>query len=166
MALNTSECSGGHLPRDLISENLTSALTADVYQVAASATVLGLVFHLSILKPLEVEQFMYTLITSFFTLIVGLFALHAFNGSSLPDAILRVSTIAGGLAFGVLFSMIVYRLFFHRLRRFPGPLGARITKFYSASVAAKTVQYHKAVAQMHEEYGDFIRTGMCDSYLG
>ncbi|OCL07514.1 putative benzoate 4-monooxygenase cytochrome P450, partial [Glonium stellatum] len=55
--------------------------------------------------------------------------------------------------------IVVYRLFFHRLHKFPGPFGAKLTRFYAVSRASKNIQYHKEVAKMHEQYGDFIRTG-------
>lgn len=160
MSSDFLEAAKGRFPGEFLLERLAVALNAGTGQTAVSAAVLGLVLHLSILKPLEVEQFMYTLIASCFTLILGLLIFHIFSGFPILDAFLRVALISSCLGFGVLFSMVVYRLFFHRLRNFPGPIGAKISKFYSVFLAAKTVQYHKDVARMHEKYGDFIRTGM------
>lgn len=136
------------------------AMTADISHVAASAAVLGVILHHSILRPLQVEEFMYTLITCLSLATGGLFSSYALSGSSIVQALIRVVLTMGGFIGGALVSMVIYRLFFHRLCKFPGPLGARVSKFYSASLAAKDVQYHKNVARMHEKYGDFIRTGM------
>lgn len=135
------------------------ATSADISHVAASAAVLGVVLHHSILRPLQVEEFMYTLITCLFLSTGGLFSAYVLSGSSIVQALARVFLTMGGFVGGALVSMVVYRLFFHRLCKFPGPLGARVSKFYTASLAAKDVQYHKNVARMHEKYGDFIRTG-------
>ncbi|KAI4602498.1 hypothetical protein KJ359_009742 [Pestalotiopsis sp. 9143b] len=135
------------------------AMTADISHVAASAAVLGVILHHSILRPLQVEEFMYTLITCLSLATGGLFSSYALSGSSIVQALIRVVLTMGGFIGGALVSMVIYRLFFHRLCKFPGPLGARVSKFYSASLAAKDVQYHKNVARMHEKYGDFIRTG-------
>ncbi|KKY13964.1 putative cytochrome p450 [Diplodia seriata] len=55
-------------------------------------------------------------------------------------------------------STIIYRLFFHRLRKFPGPLGAKISKFYSLYLSRK-IQYHFEVEKLHQQYGDVVRTG-------
>ncbi|KAF3038407.1 hypothetical protein E8E11_005959 [Didymella keratinophila] len=59
----------------------------------------------------------------------------------------------------VLSSIAIYRLFFHRCRNFPGPLPAKITRFYAAYLSAKNIQYYKELAKAHEKYGDFVRTG-------
>ncbi|KAF4545568.1 Cytochrome P450 [Lasiodiplodia theobromae] len=55
--------------------------------------------------------------------------------------------------------MATYRLFFHRLRKFPGPFGAKLSRFYVTLTSAKKVQYHEEIKKWHEKYGDFIRTG-------
>ncbi|ETS82891.1 hypothetical protein PFICI_04767 [Pestalotiopsis fici W106-1] len=137
------------------------ATNADIGHVAACAALFGVILHHSILRPFEVEQFMYKLITCFFLLTGGLFGVHLLNDAAVLHAAFRSAVALGSLLGGTLFSMVVYRLFFHRLCRFPGPWGAKVSKFYSASLAAKDVQYHKSLARMHEQYGDFIRTGMC-----
>lgn len=41
---------------------------------------------------------------------------------------------------GIIFSIGIYRLFFHRLLSFPGPLVAKLTRFYTVKKAFKTVQ--------------------------
>ncbi|EKG20298.1 Cytochrome P450 [Macrophomina phaseolina MS6] len=55
--------------------------------------------------------------------------------------------------------MAVYRVFFHRLRHFPGPFGAKLSRFYSAYLAGKDIKYYKEIEKMHRKYGDFVRTG-------
>jgi hypothetical protein len=71
----------------------------------------------------------------------------------------RVSLIAISFNTGLISSMSIYRLFFHRLHHFPGPFGAKLTRFYDASLAAKNVQYNVEIRKLHEQYGDFVRTG-------
>lgn len=75
---------------------------------------------------------------------------------------LRAFVLVTSFNTALLGSIGAYRLLFHRLRRFPGPLGAKITKFYAARLAAKDVQYYKEVAKMHARYGDIVRTGMLE----
>lgn len=68
--------------------------------------------------------------------------------------------------FGALFSSIVtYRLAFHRLRHFPGPLGAKITKGYGLWMA-RNVKYIDELCNLHEAYGDIVRTGMFLNFNG
>ena len=66
---------------------------------------------------------------------------------------------ASSFNLGLLSSIAVYRLAFHRCGKFPGPTGAKVTKFYAARLSAKNVQYYSELAKMHEQYGDFVRTG-------
>ena len=56
-------------------------------------------------------------------------------------------------------SMVVYRLFFHRLNGFPGPWMARTTKLWHCMKVLNFDSYRQ-IDKLHEEYGDFVRTGM------
>ena len=56
-------------------------------------------------------------------------------------------------------SMIIYRVFFHRLHQFPGPFMAKVSKLYHAYLSAKKSQNHLVVDRLHQEYGPFVRTG-------
>ncbi|KAK8094268.1 cytochrome P450 [Apiospora hydei] len=127
----------------------------------ASTAALGVNLHLTLLMPYEAEQFMYRLLGGLLVSWVGYFFFQLVLGFSILSSVFRVLVVSGSLYVGIFVSIGIYRLFFHRLRGFSGPLAAGLTKFYSVSQAAKTVQYHKDVARIHEEYGDFVRTGEC-----
>ncbi len=61
--------------------------------------------------------------------------------------------------FGSLFfSIVVYRVFFHRTRHFPGPKLAAVSKFYHTLHATDSRQ-HLFLDRLHKQYGDFVRTG-------
>lgn len=55
-------------------------------------------------------------------------------------------------------SIAIYRLFFHRLGRFPGPYWARISNFYAVYMFRKSDTY-LVVRELHEKYGPIVRTG-------
>lgn len=55
-------------------------------------------------------------------------------------------------------SIIIYRLFFHRLRHFPGPIAAKITEFYGP-YRARNWKIHIEDTKLLEKYGDFVRVG-------
>jgi cytochrome P450 family 628 len=57
------------------------------------------------------------------------------------------------------FSIVTYRLAFHQLRHFPGPLGAKITKGYALWMA-RNAKYVDELCYLHQVYGDVVRTGM------
>ncbi|KAI0883093.1 putative benzoate 4-monooxygenase cytochrome P450 [Annulohypoxylon maeteangense] len=129
------------------------------FQAAASSALAGVVFHLTLPQLTDIEFFMYKLIATFTLALFGLGTALFLNGFSLFDTFTRVSILTLGFYGGLFTSMGIYRVFFHRLRNFPGPLDLKISRFFSARRAATSVQYHKVVAEMHEKYGDFIRTG-------
>lgn len=78
--------------------------------------------------------------------------------SPLLHAVIAASCIAGTYASALFASMLIYRSFFHKLRQFPGPPLAKLTKFYHAY---KVRDFKQCVwlHEVHEKYGDFVRTG-------
>lgn len=55
-------------------------------------------------------------------------------------------------------SMVVYRVFFHRLGGFPGPRLAKASKFYH-SLCCYRMDNHQVRTRWHKQYGDFVRVG-------
>ena len=55
-------------------------------------------------------------------------------------------------------SMITYRVFFHKLHQFPGPMLAPVTKLWHVSQLLKQPNF-TLFDQLHHRYGDFVRTG-------
>lgn len=58
-----------------------------------------------------------------------------------------------------LLSIGVYRLLLHRCGKFPGPLGAKLSRFLIACIPSKKPQNFKELEKMQAEHGDFVRTG-------
>ncbi|KAK4187949.1 Tryprostatin B 6-hydroxylase [Podospora australis] len=68
-----------------------------------------------------------------------------------------VSTILSSTYLASLFaSIVVYRLFFHPLRRFPGPVAAKITRFYGPWIA-RNGHMHLEHIKLHKKYGTIVR---------
>jgi tryprostatin B 6-hydroxylase len=80
---------------------------------------------------------------------------HSYNSTEATKAGLQVVATYLGVLFT---SMTVYRLFFHRLRRFPGPLGARISKIWHVW-QVRGAQNHLVLDKIYHQYGTFVRTG-------
>ena len=55
-------------------------------------------------------------------------------------------------------SIILYRIFFHPLRKFPGPIWARVSKFWHVGKLLSQPNF-KLLDDLHQQYGDFVRTG-------
>lgn len=56
-------------------------------------------------------------------------------------------------------SIVTYRVFFHRLRHFPGPFWACVTKLWHVW-KARNSQNHFFLSEVQKQYGDFVRTGI------
>jgi hypothetical protein len=134
---------------DFVSKIFKKAVQGDAFHGAGVAITLGVLFHLAI-RPFEFEFIMYHFMAA--SVLVFSLLVHAFG-------VVKASLFAGCFNTGLLASIAVYRLAFHRCRNFPGPVAARLTRFYAASLSARNVQYYKELANMHAQYGDFVRTG-------
>ncbi|UNI22115.1 hypothetical protein JDV02_008035 [Purpureocillium takamizusanense] len=81
-------------------------------------------------------------------------------GNGVTIALWRTASADTSFLAGLFGSMLLYRAFFHRLRRFPGPFAARLSNFYHFAITARTnMQHHLFIRKLHGQYGDFVRTG-------
>ena len=84
------------------------------------------------------------------------------NGLNSSLSVLRSSALAATTStwaaiFGVFLSMAAYRLFFHRLRHFPGPLGAKLTSWWASSLHGRRWHFYESLHGLHKQYGDYVR---------
>lgn len=77
---------------------------------------------------------------------------------SLWMIITKAHWIIAGYLLALFTSITIYRVFFHRLKHFPGPIWARITKIWHAW-KARHRQNHLVLTELQRQYGDFVRTG-------
>lgn len=73
--------------------------------------------------------------------------------------LVKAHWIIPGYIIGLFASITIYRLFYHRLKHFPGPTWASITKIWHAWQARHRTNY-LVLERLHNQYGDFVRTGM------
>lgn len=55
-------------------------------------------------------------------------------------------------------SMVIYRLFFHQMCKFPGPLWARISMWFWVPIEMRG-QRHLVIPELHKKYGHVVRVG-------
>lgn len=132
---------------------------ASIASTAGAGAVLGVLFHLAI-TGVEFELYIFHFIFgSFLAFCGGIYTLKSIGGYGFYHTFLRTSLFATTFSAALLTSILLYRILFHRCRKFPGPLGAKFSRFYAAGLAGKNVQYYKEIAKLHKQYGDFVRTG-------
>lgn len=134
------------------------ALRASAGSLAGLAALYGLLFHALVLRKLAVEEYMYTFFGCYLVAMASVFPI-CLSVLDMRQALTTASLLIISFNAGLYFSMATYRLFCHRLRKFPGPFGAKLSRFYVTLTSAKKVQYHEEIKKWHEKYGDFIRTG-------
>lgn len=83
---------------------------------------------------------------------------------TLSHAVQLTASIAAAYLGALWTSMIIYRVFFHRLRGFPGPRLAATSKLYHVCRLGKMDNFRK-LAGWHQAYGDFVRIGKLASLL-
>jgi hypothetical protein len=127
------------------------------------ATVAGIVFHLALLRYGEWDLCAAKLIAAFVTVQLGLLGFlttYAPSYTALPYTVLHVSTLGICFLVGTYSSILVYRGFFHRLRKFPGPFWARLSTFYATRLSYRSkLHLYEEVQALHRQYGDFVRLG-------
>ncbi|KAE8357001.1 cytochrome P450 [Aspergillus coremiiformis] len=145
----------------LLHQGLSDALETDLLRLGGFAALLGTLLHITIFRTsFRVEEYLYRLLGIYaVTVIFLIYAYFSATEFSPNQALGRVGLIVVSFNAGLISSISVYRVLFHRLHRFPGPFGAKLTRFWSAYLAAKNVQYHVELKKLHEQYGDFVRTG-------
>ncbi|KAJ5424614.1 cytochrome P450 [Penicillium cf. griseofulvum] len=60
---------------------------------------------------------------------------------------------------GIYCSVILYRMFFHKLRKFPGPFLARASNFYIIAISGKKLRFYLESQRLHRIHGDYLRIG-------
>ena len=97
----------------------------------------------------------------FYLILAGLaFLIEACDeGKSVKTAVLAATSLISCYGVALFGSMVTYRVFFHRLRKFHGPPLAKVSKFWNVVKASKSTNF-RLMEDLHNRYGDFVRTGM------
>lgn len=131
--------------------------------ILATASLTGVALHHLFFKHVEVDKRPASTAASFF-------AAYFLLANALPRisseyaGFSRSYTVAflawASLVLSLWTSILVYRAFFHPLKNFPGPFGARLSKFWSLNKVLETnIRWYRTLDALHQQYGDFVRTG-------
>ncbi len=111
------------------------------------------VLHLRI-QNVEIDYQLWRLTAIYFALLVALLITHINSCQfAVLSSVKRIALVSESFDTGLTASIIVYRLLFHRLRKLPGPLEARVSKLYATALSGKSLQYYLELEQMHQKSG-------------
>lgn len=86
-----------------------------------------------------------------------LVTLAVFNGNTVRS-IFVWTLLNTSFFFALLCNMAGYRLFFHRLQKYPGPFMARLSMFWKVGKLLNMNGF-ELVDRLHQQYGDIVRIG-------
>jgi hypothetical protein len=122
-------------------------------------SIFALIFHRIILHR-EVDFHIFPILGLFLFSYSSLtYTFHHFGHYTLQQSLLKSTSLASTFLTTLTISILLHRTFFHRLRRFPGPFWARITKFYAVRKAWIVPRSYEQTAALHAKYGDIVRVG-------
>lgn len=140
----------------------TESSVANMFNLPDGATflLLGVSLHILALRKGEWDLSVFKILTAAAAAPLALtlcqILLHEATFSS---ALWRSCYLVGSLTVGMYLSMVVYRVGFHRLNRFPGPFLARVSNFYITGVSFRRHQEYLELDKLHKQYGDVVRIG-------
>ncbi|KAI0534869.1 cytochrome P450 [Xylaria digitata] len=126
--------------------------------LSLGAALLGVLSHLIIFIRGEWHMRVPALITGYSFLIIALLYAEYCRINDLNSAIRVTSHAISSYIVSLFSSIIVYRKCFHRLRHFPGPPLAAITKLWHVQKGLDG-KNHLLIEDLFKRYGPIIRTG-------
>ncbi|KAH7313703.1 cytochrome P450 [Stachybotrys elegans] len=127
-------------------------------QLCLGSAFLGVFSHQAVYIRGEWHLRAPRLVQGYSLVAAAIFGVQCRLGTDVVTSLARTGLIAGSYAAALFSSIIIYRRFFHRLRHFPGPPIASLTKFWHVW-KSRNGQNHLLLEQLHEKYGPVIRTG-------
>jgi hypothetical protein len=124
------------------------------YLLAAAS---GVSVHLSVFRWGEWDVAAPTIFVVYCTVFAAALSLPYL--SLVTVSLSLVAQVAACHVAGLYASILLYRGFFHRLSKFPGPFLARFTTFYITFRSMKKLHLFAEVQNLHSQYGDYVRLG-------
>src|SRR5690348_3554357 len=136
-----------------------ASLELGISSIAAVAFVSGVLIHHCLFIHGEWHIQAPTIAASHAGAFLLIFAFQSSIGSdSITHNVVATTIVATAYLWGLLLSISVYRLLFHRLRRFPGPRLAALSKLWHVWKCRDSRNHH-LLESLHQKYGTFVRTG-------
>lgn len=127
--------------------------------LALAAALLGVASHLTYFIRGEHDFYARTYIMTWIILqTTGFAVLNILLDLTVLQSLSTLSVVSASFLASLFTSITIYRLAFHRLNKFPGPLSWKLTKWTHAIKNADALGYLH-LDQLHQKYGPIVRTG-------
>ncbi|KAJ8129220.1 hypothetical protein O1611_g4409 [Lasiodiplodia mahajangana] len=122
------------------------------------AATLGLLSHVAVFIRGEWHMRGPLLVKIYSGLIIAVLYAEYCRHDDFVAAILAAWSIIASYMTGLFVSITVYRKYFHRLRHFPGPSAAAVSKFWHVWKCSRQENY-LLLEELSSKYGPIVRTG-------
>lgn len=144
-------------------------LTMLTTKLLATVSITAILLHHVFFKRVEVDRRPVSLAALFaaayFVTAAGFWHVRE-DDESLVCMLASAGLTWSCFVFSLWTSMLVYRAFFHPLHKFPGPFGAKLTKLWTLrKVIQSGLRWYQVLDELHEQYGDYVRTGQTEPSL-
>ncbi|CAF3494344.1 unnamed protein product [Fusarium graminearum] len=137
-----------------------SSISLDSAESLAILFFLGVASHVLAFRKGEWDMWTMPFICTWITYqAVTPCALNQLRPMAYFDAMILANKWLFSFLFGMTSSILIYRGFFHRLNKFPGPFVARLSNVYASWLAIKEEHMYLEVQKLHQKYGDIVRIG-------
>ncbi|KAI1386119.1 cytochrome P450 [Hypoxylon trugodes] len=126
--------------------------------LSLTAVILGVASHLAIFIRGEWHMLAPTLVKIYSVLVFIIFSTLSYVSADTAYGRRATALVVASYATGLFTSIILYRKYFHRLRNFPGPTAAGITKLWHVW-QCRTGKNYLVIEKLRGKYGPVIRTG-------
>ncbi|KAH8828634.1 cytochrome P450 [Flagelloscypha sp. PMI_526] len=119
----------------------------------------GFILHLAIVQ-FEVDSHLPAIMRGLATYWSGIFVWLCFSPDiTLLQAALQTAFSIVAFNASLWTSIAVHRLFIHRIRKFPGPWPAKLSRLWAFWIQKDDMQMHLIMQQLHDQHGDIVRIG-------
>ncbi|KAI0466717.1 cytochrome P450 [Xylaria cf. heliscus] len=132
------------------------------YLILTAASAAGVISHLKFFRVGEHHMYgpQYVLGAILAFAISAIVQSRLFQLSN-HAAVLRTFALAASYFVGLYSSLVIYRIFFHPLKKFPGPLGFKVSSTWFMTHLMGRDAFRQLL-KLHQQHGNFVRIGSND----
>lgn len=124
----------------------------------ALAWCFGVLLHALLFCRYEWDRHSPKILLTHLILTACIFATFLFvTDACVTQSLVEAFSFDVALVGGLFTSMLVYRLYLHPLRSFPGPLVSRLSSLWAFKQQCPDLRFYVKLGDLHDRYGDFVR---------